>query len=475
MKLVTKNSINHSERGIKRKNDEVQKVRQRNAAFAIFVSFTKTKKQITMTRQISYLIIAFIVVLAMNNCSKEESYSLYYTNYTSKERETTWNGWRIKVVSEFTFWYHFESNNFSGDKTFFFSQGDHTESTTVKDIKPGESISIGVTVAANNGNYTVNKISESGDIMHYWIDYPQYSHIIKLWTDDKDVSETVDLPRQITSFESFIIRRGKQLFTGKFQSHTGSDEAMFYVEYAAVDDSGLAAEEKELTGKIQDGDIIFDLQGYHDTKRGDFYLSAGSRNLVYQFVGMYSIGMMYNTQVVTKVSSNFKSNGEEWGAFFESATYSTDVLITGAASATQVNGIPSKWFGRWTDNENFYALTPYQFISPFTPNKPDGFLDVVPVTSTGKWVEQEVKLNDEGISPPIANGTRLNMIWEMWDCQVCNGYDWSLYYHNIMLEEHPQGILLTCWGMGENFEDCKSNIFNPATTEVAFVLLLIRP
>ena len=436
---------------------------------------TISKNGRSLKKQISYLIIAFIVVLAMNSCSKEESYSLFYSNYTSKEKETTWNGWRIEVVSEFTFWYHFESNNFSGDKTFFFTQGAHTESTTVKDIRPGESISIGVTVAANKGNYTVNKISENGNTMRYWIDYTQYSHIIKLWTDDKVVSETENLPRQITSFESFKIRRGKQLFTGKFQSHTGSGEAVFYVEYATAANSDLEATEKELVGKIQDGDIIFNLQGYHDTKRGDFYLSAGSRNLVYQFVGMFSSGVMYNTGVVTKVSSNFKSNGEEWGAFFESATNSANVSITGSASATQVNGIPSKWFGKWTDEKNVYILTPYQFISAFTPSNRDGILNVVPVTTTGKWIEQEVELNDEGISPPAANGTRLNMIWEMWGCQVCNGYDWSLYYHNIMLEEHPQGILLTCWGMGENFEDCKSNIFNPATTEVAFVLLLTRP
>ena len=164
-----------------------------------------------MTKQISYLVIAAMVGLSMISCSKEEDddddYSLYYTEHSTREKETTWNGWRIKVVSEFTLWYRFESKKYSGDKTFFFTHGNRTESITVKDIRPGESFRIGVDVAANEGKYQVNKISEFGNYMQYTIDYTQYSQTIKLWTDEMVVTETVTLPRRITSFDSFRIDR----------------------------------------------------------------------------------------------------------------------------------------------------------------------------------------------------------------------------------------------------------------------------
>jgi len=161
-----------------------------------------------MTRKILYLITAATVVMAMCCCVKEEDdYSLYYMNHTTVQKETTWNGWRIQVVSKLDLWFKFESKNFNGDKTFFFTYGNRTDSTVVRNIISGESISIGVNVVADEGNYTVNQTDASGSVMRYWIDYTHYSHLIRLWTDDRVVTETVSLPRRITSFDSFTVSR----------------------------------------------------------------------------------------------------------------------------------------------------------------------------------------------------------------------------------------------------------------------------
>jgi len=73
---------------------------------------------------------------------------------------------------------------------------------------------------------------------------------------------------------------GEQLFAGKFKSATGSGDAVFYAGYATKANPALAATEKELFGKIQDGNTIFDLRGFYDTKTQMFLLSAGSRHLV---------------------------------------------------------------------------------------------------------------------------------------------------------------------------------------------------
>ena len=163
-----------------------------------------------MKKQISYLVPTVIIVLVMISCEdnfKENDYSLTYSNYNSREKNTTWNGWRISVISEYTLWYNFESKKFSGDKTFYFTHLSTTaiakDSITVRDILPGDKFSIGVNVFADGGTYTVNQTSTSGSIMHYWIGYNDYSQMIKLWTNDMVVTETVNLKRRITAFDSF--------------------------------------------------------------------------------------------------------------------------------------------------------------------------------------------------------------------------------------------------------------------------------
>ena len=156
-------------------------------------------------KRISCLLMTTIVILTMISCIEEADYSLYFSNHTTRESETTWNGWRISVISEITLWFHFESKDYSGNKSFYFTYGNRTDSTTVRNIRPGDSFSIGVSVEANDGSYTVNQSSVTGSTMRYWIDYPEYTDNLLLWTDDMVVKETVSLPRRITGFKSIQI------------------------------------------------------------------------------------------------------------------------------------------------------------------------------------------------------------------------------------------------------------------------------
>ena len=161
-----------------------------------------------MRKQILYLVTAAIVGLAMNSCEeniKFDEYSLRYSNYNSINENTNWNGWKISVISKYLFWYDFESKSFKGDKTFYFTHASGKDSITVRNIMPGEQYSIGVYVVANGGTYTVNQTSTSGSYMYYWIGYNDYSQMIRFWTDDMIITETVSLHRRLTSFDSFRV------------------------------------------------------------------------------------------------------------------------------------------------------------------------------------------------------------------------------------------------------------------------------
>ena len=149
-----------------------------------------------MTKQIYYRVIAIITIMTMAGCNKEDDigYSLYYTNYESLESYASYKSWRIDVISELFFHYHFESKKFSGDKTFFFTYNSRTDSITVRNIRPGEIVSIGVMVTADEGDYTVNEISVNGSILRYTVNYSSYYHSFILWTDDFIVKENESHP-----------------------------------------------------------------------------------------------------------------------------------------------------------------------------------------------------------------------------------------------------------------------------------------
>ena len=153
----------------------------------------------------SIFILFFITVTGCDML--EDDYLLEFDSQQTIMHETIWNGWRINVVSRYVVWYRFESKHYSGDMTFFFTygKGNRTDSTTVRDIRPGKKFYIGAELEAHGGNYVVNQTSVSGSTMQYWIKYNDYSETTKLWTDDMVVSTTLKLKRQFTAFDSFMI------------------------------------------------------------------------------------------------------------------------------------------------------------------------------------------------------------------------------------------------------------------------------
>ena len=66
----------------------------------------------------------------------------------------------------------------------------------------------------------------------------------------------------------------------------------FFANYASARHSasrsvgGMSADDRELSGKIRDGDIIFNLKGVYNISSGHFFLSAGSSFLVFEITNL---------------------------------------------------------------------------------------------------------------------------------------------------------------------------------------------
>jgi len=207
----------------------------------------------------------------------------------------------------------------------------------------------------------------------------------------------------------------------KFYANQVSSSSSASVGLRSV--AGLSSNEKELEGKIEDGDIIFNLKGVYNTADNKFYLSAGSSFLIYQIAGAYSSGNIAETKATIKVKA-----GDDWNVYTVSATSSSDVSISGSASASQENGVPTSWFGIWEnpsywDSVNnhgaLFTITAYQFIDHSLPEQTTGFLKV---TSLG--------------------GGKLEIIWEGKYYEHDDTHMWlETKYRNIWLEENAQGGL----------------------------------
>ena len=268
------------------------------------------------------------------------------------------------------------------------------------------------------------------------------------------------------------------LFSGKFQSHTGGGEAVFYAGYAP--NGNISANQKRLVGKIKDGDIIFNLGGFLYTDENLFFLSAGSKSRIYQFTGTFSNGVISETIVITKFRSLSKSTDDEWDGGYGEATNATDVSITGAASASQVNGVPEEWFGLWMLDQGGgdvqpIVITPYQFLFGLVA-APLGFVDVEKVTRNypekypNEWWDDYIK------GEPLAVPKRYEMVFNQYGQKEKDGPVFPIY-QKIWLDELKDGRLLftiydhtTSYGSfaeasakpveGWLIDDCEVTIYN---------------
>jgi len=143
---------------------------------------------------------------------------------------------------------------------------------------------------------------------------------------------------------------GNYLIKGQFANLEAGVNATFYANTASSRAAGnfvgrSAAASEALTGKIEDGQIIFNLTGVYFPENGSFILSAGSSFLVYEIAGTVTNTGLSETQATVKINNN--TTGGDWTTFQINVTTANDVSITGAASNQQSNGLPSSWLGNW--------------------------------------------------------------------------------------------------------------------------------
>jgi hypothetical protein len=139
---------------------------------------------------------------------------------------------------------------------------------------------------------------------------------------------------------------GGHLLNGQFDSDYSSGAGIFYADYTDSGSRAVGGGERELEGKIEDGDIVFTLHGYMD-EGGNFSLSAGSSVLVYQITGRLSGGSLYDTKVVIQIKT-----GDNWVEHVETVTQSGAVEITKPDSPGQMASlIPAAWQGGWQGKE----------------------------------------------------------------------------------------------------------------------------
>ena len=145
-------------------------------------------------------------------------------------------------------------------------------------------------------------------------------------------------------------KTGKNLIMGKFADHNAGIDATFYADIVSARSArNTTAGGQELTGKIEDGDIIFNLSGVYYSANGSFVLSAGSSILIYEISGILTNSGLSQTEAAIKVNS-----GGSWITHIIMVTSVNDVTITGLASDQQSDGLPSTWMGSWTlTNERF--------------------------------------------------------------------------------------------------------------------------
>jgi len=141
---------------------------------------------------------------------------------------------------------------------------------------------------------------------------------------------------------------GNYLIKGQFANQEAGVNATFYANTAAITASYRSAAASEaLTGKIEDGQIIFNLTGVYFPDSGSFILSAGSSFLVYEIAGtVNNNGSLTETQATVKINNN--TTGGDWTTFQINVTTANNVSITEAASSEQTSGLPSNWLGNWT-------------------------------------------------------------------------------------------------------------------------------
>ena len=195
----------------------------------------------------------------------------------------------------------------------------------------------------------------------------------------------------------------------------------------------------QMTGKISDGETVFDLDGFYLSSTGDFVLSAGSASLVFEIVGDTSNGAMSNTD------ANVKTNdGTSWEAFPDlTVATASDINITATASSEQLDGLPANWIGRWVSGSNSLDVTPFSILAYGADAiLPLDLLEITQKTSTKFDIltqgPQNVMIPCENFGPDGCGGHYGGCT----DCVMMV----ILSYSKIRLEQSGNNLILTALG-----------------------------
>jgi hypothetical protein len=159
--------------------------------------------------------------------------------------------------------------------------------------------------------------------------------------------------------EPTLVIRGTFVYQGRtvtFNAGSGSGSITPSIRFPRSTGSGIDDSSIEMTGKIEDGDTIFDLAGFYVPSTGEFVLSAGSDSLVHEIAGEAAGGVMVAAEANAK-----RRNGNNWSGFpSNTVTPANNINITASASNDQLDGLPASWIGRWRIDEwNWLDVTPF--------------------------------------------------------------------------------------------------------------------
>jgi hypothetical protein len=240
---------------------------------------------------------------------------------------------------------------------------------------------------------------------------------------------------------------------------------VFYADIPNTARSARAVtDEKTLTGKIEDGDIIFNLKGTYFPETGDFVLSAGSSILVYQIEGTVKDDKLKQAAATVKVLAG--GNWVTHTVSVNAVTNADDVNITGSTSNQQQPGIPQNWLGKWilampywdedndSDDPSGYEDMD-MIISPFGITIIGEFpvpLDVLEVTMKGTTTAECVAFGTIGGWSCMDEGDKCNPI-NQGDCTDCSCIDnegfcecgASVDYMKISLKESGDKLVFTLY------------------------------
>jgi phage baseplate assembly protein gpV len=145
-----------------------------------------------------------------------------------------------------------------------------------------------------------------------------------------------------------------------------------------------------ITGKLEDGAVVYNLTGLYDPATRGFSVQARSSSIIFSLAGVLAAS---GTIDLSKSHAAIQvKDGTEWKTITCSIT-SSDQTVSGSVTATGGASIPAVCQGKWTFDylgleyivtENSITMYDYNML-PAAPQKYVQDLTVVDVTGTGPW------------------------------------------------------------------------------------------